>query len=82
MLEIAASEAQNTFETLLEKVESGEVVLITRNGQAVARLCSDSGPVDRTRALAAASRIRARAIELNVPFEWRSIKEDRDTGRP
>ena len=82
MLEIGASEAQNTFQTLLEKVESGEVVLITRNGRTVARLSADSGPLDRTRALAAADRIRARAAELNVPFEWRSLKEDRDTDRP
>ncbi len=82
MLEIGASEAQNTFQTLLEKVEGGEVVLIIRNGRAVARLSSDSRPVDQSRALAAADRIRARAAELNVPFDWSSLKEDRDTGRP
>ncbi len=82
MLEIGASEAQNTFQTLLEKVEGGEVVLITRNGRAVARLSSDSGPVDQSRALAAADRIRARAAELYVPLDWNSLKEHRDTGRP
>jgi len=83
MLEVGAFEAKNTLGSLLDRVESGEEVLITRHGRPVARLVPNSGRVDRTEAHAAASRIRARAAQSGSKvFDWESLKRDRDAGRP
>lgn len=82
MLEIGAFEAKNTLGSLLDRVEHGEEILITRHGKPVARLVPNSGRIDRAPAHAAAKRIRARAAQLKSPFDWNSIKEDRDAGRP
>jgi prevent-host-death family protein len=83
MLEVGAFEAKNTLGSLLDRVESGEEVLITRHGRPVARLVPNSGRLDRTEARAAAIRIRARAAHSgSEAFDWESLKQDRDTGRP
>jgi prevent-host-death family protein len=88
MLEVGAFEAKNTLGSLLNRVESGEEVLITRHGRPVARLVPNSGRLDRTEARAAATRIRARAAHSGAAhsgskvFDWESLKRDRDAGRP
>jgi prevent-host-death family protein len=83
MREIGAFEAKNTLGTLLDCVERGEEIVITRHGKPVARLIASAGSVDRTRAKAASDRIRARAGLLTpAPFDWDSAKADRDEGRP
>ena len=83
MLQIGAFEAKNTFGALLDRVQQGEEIVITRHGRPVARLVPNSGGIDRGQAKAAAERIRARAAQLKAaPFEWKSLKEDRDAGRP
>jgi antitoxin (DNA-binding transcriptional repressor) of toxin-antitoxin stability system len=45
---------------VLDWVEAGEEVIITRRGKAVARVVPRGATVDRERAHAAAARIRAR----------------------
>ena len=83
MLQIGAFEAKNTLGSLLDKVEEGEEIVITRHGRPVARLVPNSGAVDRTQAMAAAARIRARAAtQATGGFVWESLKRDRDEGRP
>lgn len=83
MLQIGAFEAKNTLGSLLDKVEEGEEIVITRHGRPVARLVPNSGAADRTQALAAAARIRARAAaQVTGGFDWESLKRDRDEGRP
>jgi prevent-host-death family protein len=83
MREIGAFEAKNTLGTLLDRVERGEEIVITRHGKAVARLVPNSGGIDREQARAASLRIRARAKKLKLgPFDWPSLKADRDAGRP
>ena len=82
MLEVGAFQAKNTLGSLLDRVENGEEVLITRHGKPVARLVPTVSPNDQARAHAALVRIRARAIEANLgPFDWEEIKKDRDVGR-
>ena len=81
MLEIGAFEAKNTLGTLLDRVEHGEEIVITRHGKPVARLVPNSGRIDRSQAQAAAERIRARAMHLKAGFDWNAIKADRDAGR-
>jgi prevent-host-death family protein len=82
MLEVGAFEAKNTLGSLLDRVESGEEVLITRHGRPVARLVPNGATIDRAQVQAAMKRIRARASDLRNSFDWNEFKEDRDAGRP
>jgi prevent-host-death family protein len=82
MLQVGAFEAKNTFGGLLDRVQDGEEIVITRHGRAVARLVPNAGALDRTQARAAAERIRVRAATLRGGFDWEALKRDRDKGRP
>ncbi len=82
MLEIGAFEAKNTFGALLDRVEHGEEIVITRHGRPVARLIPNAGGVDQDQARAAVERLRARAKSLKAGFDWEALKADRDAGRP
>ena len=72
---VGAFEAKTRFGDLLDRVERGEVIVITRHGHPVARLAPVGDPVDRDRARAAAERLAtfgdARGIRLpkGVPIE-------------
>ena len=82
-LEIGAFEAKNTLGSLLDRVERGEEIVITRHGRRVARLIPNQGRIDRDLARAAAERIRARAARAKLGrFDWEALKADRDAGRP
>ncbi len=81
--EVGAFEAKNTLGALLDRVEQGEEIVITRHGKPVARLVPNAGGFDRAQARAAFDRIRARAAQVKGgPFEWEELKADRDAGRP
>jgi prevent-host-death family protein len=78
--EIGAFEAKNKFGTLLDWVEQGEEVLITRRGKAVARLVPAEPGIDREKARQAASNIRARSVGIRLG--GLKIKDLVDEGRP
>lgn len=79
---IGAFEAKNTLGSLLDRVQLGEEIVITRHGKAVARLISSEGGIDRAQAGAAMDRIQARAKTLNdSSFDWARLKADRNLGR-
>jgi prevent-host-death family protein len=59
MREIGAFEARNKLCQLLDRVEAGEEVVITRRGRIVARLVPPRPVVDREQARNAAAAIRA-----------------------
>jgi prevent-host-death family protein len=81
--EIGAFAAKNTLGALLDRVERGEEIVITRHGHPVARLVPNFGGFDRAQARAAAERIRARAKNVKAAgFNWQTLKADRDAGRP
>jgi prevent-host-death family protein len=82
MREIGAFEAKNTLGTLLDLVEHGEEIVITRHGKPVARMIKEMPVRDRSGAIEAAKGIRALAkdIKLNT-FEWEEWKQYRDEGR-
>ncbi len=83
MREIGAFEAKNKLGTLLDWVEQGEEVLITRHGKPVARMIPNTSAHDHNQAVTAASRIRVRAAALNLgTFNWPEWKSYRDEGRP
>jgi prevent-host-death family protein len=88
MNEIGAFEAKNTLGRLLDRVERGEEIVITRHGRAVARLIPHTRMTDQTQIQAAFERIRARAPRLRrsqserAAFDWAALKKLRDQGRP
>jgi len=83
MREIGAFEAKNKLGQLLDLVELGEEIIITRHGKVVARLVPPKPAFSRDQARAAIRRIRERAEKLKLgPFEWREWKSYRDEGRP
>ena len=82
MREVGAFEAKNKLGQLLDLVESGEEVLITRHGKQVARLVPAHPVVQRDAARAAIQRIRARAERRKLGrFDWSEWKAYRDEGR-
>ncbi|HZB94607.1 MAG TPA: type II toxin-antitoxin system prevent-host-death family antitoxin [Herpetosiphonaceae bacterium] len=81
MDEIGAFEAKTKLGALLDRVEAGEEIVITRRGKAVARLVPNTRAPDANEARAAFARIRARAAALNQPFDWEEWKGFRDEGR-
>jgi len=82
MQELGASKAKNTLGSLLDRVQQGEEIIITRHGKPVARLVPNSGRIDRSQAKAAVARIRARAQSMKAEFDWDTVKGDKDKGRP
>jgi antitoxin (DNA-binding transcriptional repressor) of toxin-antitoxin stability system len=68
---------------LLDWVENGEEIVITRHGKAIARLIPDRPDHDLGKAGDAAKRIRTRAKALNGgAFDWQEWKAYRDESRP
>jgi prevent-host-death family protein len=83
LTEIGAFEAKNKLSWLLDRVEQGEEIIITRHGRPVARMVPTNAGVDRSQAQAALQRMRERATLANFgPFDWETLKTDRDASRP
>ena len=80
--QVGAFEAKNTLGSLLDRVENGEEIVITRHGKPVARLVPNDVRIDREQAQAALDRIRERARRLGFgKFDWEEVKALRDEGR-
>jgi prevent-host-death family protein len=83
MSQVGAFEAKNTLGALLDRVERGEEVIITRHGKPVARLAPCVTAIDQVSGKAAMDRIRARARQLALAsIDWETLKADRDADRP
>jgi prevent-host-death family protein len=63
---VGAFEAKNTFGSLLDRVEAGEEILITRHGRPAARLTQPPPVFDRE---------RARASRCTNPAARQGVKE-------
>jgi prevent-host-death family protein len=82
MSSIGAFEAKNTLGSLLDRVEKGEEITITRRGTPVAKLVPANSGFDREKARAAAEGLRKLAESINAPkFGWEEIRKMRDEGR-
>ena len=68
MREIQASDAKTHLPQLLDDVERGETVVITRHGRAIARLVPEAQrrQAEIDRAIEAMSRLRARVGKLTL----------------
>jgi len=86
-MQVGAFEAKNTLGSLLDRVESGEEIVITRHGRAVARLVPNTGSPDQGQVQAAFERLRERARRLakespgRPAFDWEELKKLREEGR-
>ncbi len=80
MREVGAFEAKNKLGTLLDWVENGEEVLITRRGKAVARLVSAEPGVNRAKARRAVDGILD--ARRGVTLGGLKIKDLVNEGRP
>jgi antitoxin (DNA-binding transcriptional repressor) of toxin-antitoxin stability system len=65
---------------LLDRVQKGEEIVITRHGKPVARLVPETGARNLDAARAAAARLRARAsAQTGRPIaqdEWKAFREE------
>jgi prevent-host-death family protein len=83
MREVGAFEAKNKLGQLLDLVEQGEEITITRHGKEVARLVPPRPARNREEARIALRRMRERAEHSNLGrFDWDEWKTYRDEGRP
>ena len=80
MKEVGAFEAKNRLGQVLDWVEAGEEVVITRRGKVVARVVPPSMAFDRDRGRRAAARIRE--MRKGVTLGGLSIKDLVNEGRP
>ena len=80
-MEIGAFEAKDKLGMLLDRVECGEEITITRHGKPVARLVPNAIRIDKLQAHTALEGIRTRARALKGTFDWSAVKADRDAGR-
>lgn len=78
MLTVGAFDAKTHLSSLLDKVEAGEEVLITRHGKAVARLVPEGA---RMRASADETVRKIKALRAGVRLDGLSWKNLRDEGR-
>ena len=91
MQQIEVTTSQEALSALAQRVESGEDILLTRNGTVVARITHETArdshpseltPEQRARARQAIAGIRALRDELKLgPFDFEEFKRDRDEGR-
>lgn len=83
MTTVGILEAKTHLSALVDQVEAGQEVTITRHGRPVARLVSGRSGVDTERSRAAFTRIVERRKSMKTGgLSWSELKELRDEGRP
>ncbi|PWE33033.1 prevent-host-death family protein [Maritimibacter sp. 55A14] len=83
MREVGAFEAKTHLSALLEAVEAGESITITRRGKPVARLVpvSEIGSAERDDLLRRMAALRGEIAAHSGPFTAEDILSARDEGR-
>ncbi len=79
MREIGAFEAKNTLGSLLDQVEQGEEITITRRGKPVARLVAADAVTTREQALATLEEMKS--LRKGVTLGGASLRDLIDEGR-
>jgi prevent-host-death family protein len=83
MAKVGAFEAKTHFAQLLQRVEHGEEITITRRGRAVARLVPAAAKPDADAVMATFRRLRERARCCGLgKFDWAEWRAYRDQHRP
>ncbi len=82
MLNVNLVDAKNRLSALIDQVEEGEEVTITRRGKPLARLVPVETNLDRAkRAVAKLDALRQRIAARGESFTWGELKGYRDEGR-
>lgn len=84
MQTLAIAQAKNNFSAMLHFVESGEDVVLTRHGKAIARIVPE--PAERSTDMPSVDTVRREAIELLDAFraklapgtllDWKALRDD------
>jgi prevent-host-death family protein len=81
MMEAGILEARNAFSSLIERVEKGEEITITRHGKAVARIIPVSAPHDVEKARAAVEAIRELRKSVRPDPDGLTVRDYIEMGR-
>ncbi len=81
MREIGAFDAKNSLGALLDLVQKGEEIVITRHGKPVARLVPETGS-DEKRRLAQAAVDQLRDLRKGITLGGIALRDLVDSGRP
>jgi len=77
MQTIGAYEAKTHFSAILEQVEQGEQVIITKHGRSVAKLVPTAGP-DRELIEQTIQRLKAfsKGNKLGDDLDWKTLRDE------
>ena len=75
MITVGAFEAKTHFSALLDKVEAGESIVITRHGQAVARLVR-ADVAERNDVDAIIDRLKALRVGTTLQADWKDLRDE------
>jgi prevent-host-death family protein len=79
---ISLFDAKNRLSALVDQVEEGQEVTITRRGKPVARLVPVVAEIDRSRhAVERLRALRESIAKQGATFNWEELKAYRDEGR-
>jgi prevent-host-death family protein len=79
---ISLFDAKNRLSALVDQVEEGQEVTITRRGKPVARLVPVVAEIDRSRhAVERLRALRETIAKQGATFSWEELKTYRDEGR-
>ncbi|MCR5855638.1 type II toxin-antitoxin system Phd/YefM family antitoxin [Mesorhizobium sp. J428] len=81
MPEAGILEARNSFSALIERVEKGEEITITRHGKAVAKIVPTDPPRDVEKARAAVAAIREMRKKVKPDPDGLTIRDYIEMGR-
>jgi prevent-host-death family protein len=76
MKQVGAFEAKTHFSSLLDEVEKGEQVTITKHGRPVAKIIPFNGS-SKEKTAQAISRIRALSLEHSLgDLDWKTLRDE------
>ncbi|MFN8733311.1 MAG: type II toxin-antitoxin system Phd/YefM family antitoxin [Hyphomonadaceae bacterium] len=75
MIIVGAFEAKTHLSALLDKVEAGESIVITRHGQAVARLVR-ADVAERNDVDAIIDRLKALRVGTTLQADWKDLRDE------
>jgi len=81
MTRIAAAEAKNRFAELIDRVQAGEEIEVTKYGHPVAKIVAIKRKRTEAEVDALMKRVEDNAAKLNLRFDWEEWKAYRDEGR-
>ncbi len=76
MITVGAFEAKTNLSALLDQVEAGEEIVITRHGKAIARLVSENQSTVAMRKIAGAQILELQQKNTLGGLSWRELRDE------